>query len=83
LGRDAVILSVWAQILDFWANLAASKGRVGCRGDTEIGRFSGRFGRSDQKSRFSGNISHFGVAATLFKIKNCGEIGLKRSTASR
>jgi hypothetical protein len=39
-GRHAVILSVWAQILDFWANLAASKGRVGwCGGNERRGFF--------------------------------------------
>jgi hypothetical protein len=45
-----------------------SRGRLGCRGDIVIGHFLEGSRPSDQKSRFSGNISHFGVAATLFKI---------------
>jgi hypothetical protein len=62
-----------ANNLGFWAEFGGFSGRMACRGDTPDGHFSGRFGHSDQKSHFSGNISHFGVAATLFKI-GTGEI---------
>jgi hypothetical protein len=74
-GWSAVILSVWAQKLRFWANFARQRVVWGVAATSWLVIFEGDLVLG-LKKRFCGNISHFGVAATLFKSGNCERMGV-------